>query len=114
MMETVVTDKIGGPGGRYPAPGLQGPPGSRGKGGSVPATPPAAPAPGGDAVSFTGDAELLRAVDARIADTPSVDPALVERVRTALANGEYQANSQRIAEKLLSAESNLSALLFRN
>jgi negative regulator of flagellin synthesis FlgM len=112
-MEKIVTDKITGPGGPFPAAGPQG----RVNGGSRGAdAPPAAgsPAPGADAVSLTGDAEMLRALDAKIASTPTVDRALVERVRTALANGEYQVDGERIAEKLLAAESSLGALLFRN
>jgi negative regulator of flagellin synthesis FlgM len=111
-METIVTDKISGAGGRYPTAGPQGRIGN----GSTKAAPaaPTAPPAAADAVSVTGDAALLQAVDARIASTPEVNSALVENIRSALANGEYQIDGERIAEKLLSAESSLAALLFRN
>ncbi|MEO0971724.1 MAG: flagellar biosynthesis anti-sigma factor FlgM [Pseudomonadota bacterium] len=67
-----------------------------------------------DAVSLTGDAELLQALDAQIAATPSVNAARVAEVRTALSNGEYRVNPERIASKLLEVEGGAAALLFRN
>lgn len=78
------------------------------------ATPSTRASVADDAVSVTGDAELLRALDEQIAATPAVNAARVAEVRSALANGEYQVDAQRIASKLLATEGGIEALLFRN
>ncbi len=109
-----MTDKISGPStsGSGGYPGISGPERApRVTGPSAPSRPPSAT---DDAVSLTEDAALLRALDEQIAATPAVNAARVEEVRTALANGEYRVDPERIAEKLLAAEGGVASLLYRN
>lgn len=110
-----MTDKITGPsgsGGSGSYPTISGP--DRASRGAAPSTS-ARPAPATDeTVSLTEDAALLRALDEQIATTPAVNKARVEEVRTALANGEYRVDAERIAQKLLDAEGGISSLLYRN
>ncbi|MEM9387090.1 MAG: flagellar biosynthesis anti-sigma factor FlgM [Pseudomonadota bacterium] len=67
-----------------------------------------------ETVSLTEDAALLQALDEQIAASPAVNAARVEQVRTALANGEYRIDAERVAEKLLAAEGGIASLLYRN
>lgn len=57
----------------------------------------------GDRVQLTDSAKALGEV-ARSQDASSVDMHRVERVRQALADGSYQVDAQRVADKLISLE----------
>jgi negative regulator of flagellin synthesis FlgM len=56
-------------------------------------------------LSLTGMASKLEKITQRLKEQPDVDDARVARIRQAIDNGSYELNTQRIAEKLLSAES---------
>lgn len=57
-----------------------------------------------DSVSLTDTAARLQKLETTIAELPVVDSQRVEELRSAIANGEYEANPARIAEKLINFE----------
>jgi negative regulator of flagellin synthesis FlgM len=61
-----------------------------------------------DAVELTDTAARLKAVEARLAETPDVDRQRVEQVRQRVESGEYRPNPARVAEKLLRMEQDLA------
>ncbi|GMQ89057.1 MAG: hypothetical protein BMS9Abin09_0503 [Gammaproteobacteria bacterium] len=61
-----------------------------------------------DRVSLTGEARQLQDLEARLASEPVVDSQRVEAVRSAVENGTYTVNPERIAEKLMSLEEALT------
>ena len=60
-----------------------------------------------DTVSLTDSAALLQKMEAAMADAPVVDTQRVEGIRKAIANGSFEIDSTRVAEKLLSFEARL-------
>ncbi|MGC3979864.1 MAG: flagellar biosynthesis anti-sigma factor FlgM [Steroidobacteraceae bacterium] len=58
---------------------------------------------------ITDSARKLAALEQVVQDLPAVDNARVEQVSAKLANGSYQIDSERIADKLLRAEQDLPA-----
>ncbi len=58
-----------------------------------------------DTVELSETAKVLKAADAKIANTPDVDTDKVARIKAALDNGSYSIDSQRVAEKMMSFES---------
>ncbi|HED18728.1 MAG TPA: flagellar biosynthesis anti-sigma factor FlgM [Gammaproteobacteria bacterium] len=61
-----------------------------------------------DRVSLTGEARRLKELETRLASTPVVDSQRVKAVRSAIENGTFTINPERIAEKLVSLEVALS------
>jgi negative regulator of flagellin synthesis FlgM len=61
-----------------------------------------------DRVSLTGEARQLKELETQIAAQPVVDSQRVAAVRTAIDNGTFTVNSERIAEKMLSLEQALT------
>jgi negative regulator of flagellin synthesis FlgM len=72
-----------------------------------PATKPAAPTVS-DSVSLTDAAARLRRLEAALADHPVVDKQRVADIRQALADGSYQTDPERVADKLLALERDLA------
>lgn len=60
-----------------------------------------------DTVSLSEDSIRLRALTEQLADTPVVDSERVEQLRQAIADGSYQPDSERIADRMLSMEAQL-------
>lgn len=60
--------------------------------------------PGTDQVTLTPEARQLRTLEAQVAELPVVDTRRVEAVRSALAEGRYEIDPQRIAGKFLQLE----------
>lgn len=60
-----------------------------------------------DTVSFTNGAQLMKELDEMIAAAPAVDTRRVEEIRTAIAEGRYEIDPVRIAEKLMQLEERL-------
>ena len=58
----------------------------------------------GDRVSLTATAALLKQLEDQLAGQPVVDNARVEGVRSALAEGSYHIDADRVAEKLVEFE----------
>lgn len=65
----------------------------------------ASPAAGDDSVKLSGLADVIRSTASSLADEPSVDDAKVQRIKDAIANGQYPVDSQRLAQKLIDFES---------
>ncbi len=62
----------------------------------------------GDAVSLTGEARRLKQLEADLASRPAVDSQRVDQVRSAVENGTFTIDPQRIAEKIISLEQALT------
>ncbi len=62
------------------------------------------PAARQDSVSLTRTASRLQAVKDRIEQTPEVDRERVDNLRRAIADGSYQSNPQKVADKLIQFE----------
>ncbi len=60
-----------------------------------------------DTVTVTVQAERLQQLEQTLADTPAINEQRVADIRQALANGQYQVDAERIAEKLIDLEQNL-------
>lgn len=60
-----------------------------------------------DSVSLTDTAARLQKLESSIAELPVVDAERVERIRNAIASGEYEVNPERIADKLLDLDDKL-------
>jgi negative regulator of flagellin synthesis FlgM len=65
-------------------------------------------ASGSDRVSLTGEARQLKELETQLASQPVVDSQRVESVRSAVENGTFTVNPERIAEKLISLEQALT------
>lgn len=68
------------------------------------------PGGGSDRVSLTGEALRLKSLESELAERPVVDQQRVEAVRSAVENGTFEINPQRIADKLISLEQALTDL----
>ncbi|MEE4297971.1 MAG: flagellar biosynthesis anti-sigma factor FlgM [Pseudomonadales bacterium] len=82
--------------------GPQGPAGERARGEVGNQT--GASAPGGDRVSLTGGAEALRQAESIAREASGVDPARVEAIRDAIAEGRYTIDTAKLAERLIADE----------
>lgn len=60
-------------------------------------------------VRITEQARQLAALEQALSDVPVVNEARVDAIRQALAEGRYEVNPERIADKLLRTEQELSA-----
>ncbi len=60
-----------------------------------------------DKVSLTETASLMQKLGERISETPVVDQEKVASIRQALAEGRYEADFTRVAEKMMAFESAL-------
>ncbi|WP_281783080.1 flagellar biosynthesis anti-sigma factor FlgM [Sinimarinibacterium flocculans] len=61
-----------------------------------------------DSVKLTDDAVMLAELREQLASAPAMDSRRVAETRLALAEGRYDADAQRIADKLLRFEWELS------
>ena len=61
-----------------------------------------------DQVRLTADARQASAVADRIATLPTIDRARVDAVSAAISRGEYRIDADRIAERMLALEQDLS------
>lgn len=60
---------------------------------------------GQDKVSLTDMASRLKSLEQKLAQQPDVDQARVDKVRNAMARGEYRVNPERVADKMMNFES---------
>lgn len=62
-----------------------------------------------DAVSLTGEATRLKALEEKLLALPDTDTQRIESIRQAIADGRYRIDPQRIAERLLVFETMLGS-----
>lgn len=62
------------------------------------------PAAAGDRVTLTNTASRLKDIEEQLNNTSSVDNARVAEVQSAISNGEYNVDADRIADKMLAFE----------
>jgi negative regulator of flagellin synthesis FlgM len=73
------------------------------------ATPAKAAVAANSPVRITDQARQLAALEQALNEVPVVNEARVDAIRLAIEEGQYEANPERIADKLLRAERELSA-----
>lgn len=56
-------------------------------------------------VKLSNQAQQLQAIEERLRELPEVDSARVEQIKQAIADGSYQPDNGRIADKLIALES---------
>ena len=61
-------------------------------------------APAGDTVALTDSARIVERAASKLADAPSINPALVDSVREQIDNGSYQIDDQAVADKILRSD----------
>lgn len=61
-------------------------------------------APQGDRVTLTNTASRLKNIEQQLNNASSVDNARVAEVQSAISNGEYKVNADRVADKMLAFE----------
>lgn len=62
---------------------------------------------GNDTVHISSQAIDLRGLEAHIAQLPDADKSRVTQIRNQIANGQYQINFDKVAEKILGLEAEL-------
>lgn len=67
--------------------------------------------PGDSSVKLTDAARRLAALERVIASVPDVDVARVAELRSAIESGRYTVDAERIANRLLDLERELSAVM---
>jgi negative regulator of flagellin synthesis FlgM len=77
--------------------------------GDAPSAPAEAALAGSSPVQITDQARQLAALEQALQSLPIVNEARVAEIRVAIEEGRYQIDPERIAEKLLRAEQDLSA-----
>lgn len=70
-------------------------------------TTSSAPGPRQDAVSLTPQAQQLNQLQRRAENDSGVDEAKVERIKVALASGDYAIDAERLAARIASFESDM-------
>lgn len=68
---------------------------------------PVKQAPAKDTLELSDTALAMKAADAKLANTPDVDSDRVAAIKAAIEEGSYQPDYQRVAERLVSFESQL-------
>lgn len=63
------------------------------------------PAAADSQVKLSNQAQQLQAIEERLRDLPEVDSARVEQIKQAIADGSYQPDSGRVADKIIALES---------
>ena len=64
-----------------------------------------------DSVALTSEAQQLQQMQKNLNSASTGNESRVESLKKAVANGEYQVNSEAVAKKMFSFESNLDKLL---
>ena len=60
-----------------------------------------------DTVTFTGGAEHLRNLESAVHQTTGVDSGKVEAIKSAIENGTFEIDAEKIANKLIELEADL-------
>lgn len=97
-------NNINGVSGQQPARSGEGSRTQPGRGENVTSHSSAGQAPGADSVSLTDTAARLRMLEGTLSASPEVDSARVADIQRAIADGSYQIDAGKIADKLLDFE----------
>ena len=62
-----------------------------------------------ESVRLSDEASKIIKIESKLKNTPEIDEARVERIRQAVANGQYHIDPRRVAVKFLEVEGHLSA-----
>ena len=68
---------------------------------AVPDKSSGGPVAGSDTVNLTSSAKLLEQLDKTLAGLPAVNSARVDEIKAAIENGEYQIDSDAIADAMI-------------
>jgi negative regulator of flagellin synthesis FlgM len=60
--------------------------------------------PAGETVDLTSSGQLLERLEKTLASLPEIDRSRVDAIKTAIENGEYEIDAERIASALLRSE----------
>ena len=61
-----------------------------------------------DQVKLSASSKSIQQIEAEIRDMPDVDDATVERIRSAIENGDYKIDYEKLAGKMLDFEERLN------
>lgn len=64
----------------------------------------ATPSSTGDRVTLTDTASRLQSIEQQLSNASSIDSARVAEVQSAISNGDYNVDADRIADKMLAFE----------
>jgi negative regulator of flagellin synthesis FlgM len=76
-------------------------------GGAAGSAPRATPSGPSDAVTLSADASKIISLEAKLRGLPEIDQPRVDRIRTAIANGDYHVDPRRVAQKFLELDGQL-------
>ena len=82
------------------------PGGSKPEPNNAPAT---SAAPQDGSVKLSDEASRIIKIESKLKDVPEIDQARVERIRHAVANGQYHVDPRRVARKFIELEGHLAA-----
>ncbi len=61
----------------------------------------------GDSVNLSSEAQVLAQLEAQVKSTPDVDAERVATIKAAIDSGTYEFNAERVAQRMLDADSQL-------
>ena len=61
-----------------------------------------------ESVKLSGEARNIIQIESKLKDIPEIDQARVERIRSAVAKGEYHVDPRRVALRFLEVEGHLA------
>ncbi|HET8848918.1 MAG TPA: flagellar biosynthesis anti-sigma factor FlgM [Marinobacter sp.] len=65
------------------------------------------PAARGENVSLSNQAKNLKQLEQKLGDYPEMDDDRIEQIRTALANGTYKIDAEKLAQKMLEMDNSI-------
>lgn len=61
----------------------------------------------GDNVSLSNQAKNLKQLEQKLGDYPEMDDDRIEQIRSALANGTYKVDAEKVAQKMLDMDQSI-------
>lgn len=61
----------------------------------------------GDSVSLSNQAKNLKQLEQKLGDYPEMDDDHIEQIRTALENGTYKVDAEKLAQKMLEMDESI-------
>ncbi|MEX2475215.1 flagellar biosynthesis anti-sigma factor FlgM [Marinobacter sp.] len=66
-----------------------------------------AQSPRGDNVNLSNQAKNLKQLEQKLGDYPEMDDDRIEQIRTALADGSYKIDAEKLAQKMLDMDESI-------